>query len=69
MSAQEGPLADLRYHWDGGAHGYRIGVTGEAWTAIPVASPAEKLTAATAQELREKIRRDHLARFGPGAAR
>jgi hypothetical protein len=62
-------LADLRWHWD---LAYEINHCGETWTARFLAG-ADMLSAATADNLRRRIRADYTSRtaaatFGTGTS-
>lgn len=52
-------LVDLTWHWE---DAYSFQVTDGVWQAIPAGDPAGVLTADSAWELREKVRRDYAAR-------
>jgi hypothetical protein len=52
-------LLDLTWHWES-AYSFTV-VEGE-WQAVPAIDPSVVLTAATAEELREKVRRDYASR-------
>ena len=51
-------LADLRWHWD---LAYEINLSGETWTARFLGGPG-RLSAGSADELRDLIRADYAAR-------
>jgi hypothetical protein len=54
---RETALTDLHYHW-GSAYWIQL-VDGETWVASPLVDPATLLSAGTADELRQLIRRDY----------
>ena len=53
---EEADLRDLSWHWD---EAYSFRVTDGVWTATPFSDPAAILTAGSARELRELVRRDY----------
>ena len=53
---EESDLRDLSWHWDGA---YTFRVTDGLWTASPLTDPSAVLTADSACELRELVRRDY----------
>lgn len=53
---EEADLRDLSWHWDGA---YAFRVTEGVWTATPLIDPSAVLTADSAYELREMVRRDY----------
>jgi hypothetical protein len=52
-------LLDLAWHWESA---YIFSVIEEVWQAVPATDPSAVLTAATAHELREKVRQDYASR-------
>jgi hypothetical protein len=59
MSATDAAaLQDIGFHWD---TAYAIDSDGEVYTAARIGSPHHVVTADTAAELREAIRRDYFA--------
>ena len=52
-------LLDLAWHWESA---YTFSVVGGEWQAVPALEPSAMLTAYTAEELREKVRRDYASR-------
>jgi hypothetical protein len=52
-------LLDLAWHWESA---YSFSVIEGVWQAVPAADTAAVLTAATASELREKVRQDYSLR-------
>ena len=53
---EEADLRDLSWHWEG-AYGFKV--TDGVWSATPLANPSAVLTAESAHELRELVRRDY----------
>jgi hypothetical protein len=49
-------LKDLQFHWD---TAYNITFDGDTWSAAPLCDAATVLTAESASELRELMRRDY----------
>jgi hypothetical protein len=56
-SSDQSALSDLAWHWEGAYE--RFAVTGGVWQASPTSEPGRVITAATARELREKLRADY----------
>jgi nitroimidazol reductase NimA-like FMN-containing flavoprotein (pyridoxamine 5'-phosphate oxidase superfamily) len=52
-------LLDLAWHWEAA---YTFSVIEGQWQAVPAADLSAVLTAATAEELREKVRQDYANR-------
>jgi nitroimidazol reductase NimA-like FMN-containing flavoprotein (pyridoxamine 5'-phosphate oxidase superfamily) len=52
-------LLDLAWHWEAA---YTFSVVEGQWRAVPATDPSAGLTAATADELREKVRQDYASR-------
>lgn len=52
-------LLDLAWHWESA---YTFSVIEGLWQAVPAADPSALLAAATAEELREKVRLDYASR-------
>lgn len=58
-AAEQAELADLGRHW---GDSYAISLCDGTWTAYPYDCPSELLTAASAAELRDLIRRTYRGR-------
>ncbi len=54
--AEQSDLLDMTWHWE---TAYRFEVIDGTWRAIPLSDPTGVLTAGTASELRELVRRDY----------
>jgi len=57
--SDESSLRDLAFHWE---DAYAFAIFDGVWTARPAGDPAGTLTADSAHELRELVRRDYAER-------
>jgi hypothetical protein len=58
--SDQSALTDLAWHWEGAYE--RFALTDGVWQASPAAEPGRIITAATAWQLREKLRADYADR-------